>query len=74
VTLSAAVWLLLFVTVTEYDPAAKPAGKVATATWSVNDANSKAVWANATVGARPDGLKFWPVIVIWLLEVFTTVL
>ena len=55
VTLNVALWLLLFVTIREYDPAAKPAGNFATALRFVKDTSDRLVWAKATVGARPDG-------------------
>jgi hypothetical protein len=74
VALITQVWLSLFVTVRGYEPGARPAGKVATAPWSVNDTSGNAVWASVTAGARPDGLKFWPVTIIWLLDVLTTTL
>jgi L-2-hydroxyglutarate oxidase LhgO len=49
-------------------------GSVATSLWFVNDTKSSAVWAKTTVGARPDGLKLAPLIVIRLFVEFTTAL
>jgi hypothetical protein len=74
VTLKAALSLPLFVTVRKYVPVPKPVGRCATACWFVKEASPRWVCAKTTVGARPDGLKLLPVIVIWLLDVFTTVL
>ena len=73
-TLNVAVWLLLFVTVREYEPAPNPVGSCATALWFVNDNRERVVVAKTTVGASPDGLKFVPLIVIRLFVVFTVVL
>jgi hypothetical protein len=62
------------VTVSEYEPAANPAGNVATSFWFVNDTRASVVWAKTTVGASPDGLKLLPVMVIRLFVVFTAAL
>jgi hypothetical protein len=40
----------------------------------VKDARANVVLATTTLGARPDGLKLFPVMVIWLFTVFKTVL
>jgi len=74
VTLNVATWLLLFTTTSEYEPAENPAGRVATSRRFVNDARVSVVVANTTFGASPDGLKLAPLMVMWLFEVFTTVL
>jgi hypothetical protein len=65
---------LLFATVREYEPGLNPAGNRATALLFVKDTRASVVWANVTVGGRPVGLKLSPVIAMWLLVVFTTVL
>jgi hypothetical protein len=74
VTLNAALWLLLFVTIREYVPAPKPVGKCATACWFVKEASPSGVCAKTIVGASPDGLKLLPSMVSWLFWEFTTVL
>jgi hypothetical protein len=65
---------LLFVTDSEYEPAANPAGRVATSLWFVNDAKVNCEPAKSTVGASPVGLKSVPVIVIRWVDVLTLVL
>jgi hypothetical protein len=40
----------------------------------VNETRASGVWAKTTVGASPDGLKLFPVMVIWLFDFFNTVL
>jgi hypothetical protein len=76
VTVNVPVWGTLFVTVSEYEPAANPAGSVAISFWFVYDNRASAVWAKATVGAGPNGLKLAPlmVMVMRLFVVFTTAL
>jgi len=74
VTLNAALWLLLFVTVREYVPALKPVGNCATTFSFVKEASASGVCAKTTVGASPDGLKLVPSIVSWLFWEFTAVL
>jgi hypothetical protein len=74
VTPSVAVWVSLFVTVSEYEAAPNPTGNFATALWSVKDTKVSVVVANTTVGASPEGLRLAPFMVIRLVVVFTTVL
>jgi hypothetical protein len=64
----------VFTTTREYEPAENPVGSVATSFWLANDTKARVVVAKTTFGARPDGLKFFPVIVMWLFDVFTTAL
>jgi hypothetical protein len=68
-----AVWLLVFVTVSKYEPARNPLGNCATASLFVNETRTSGVWANTTLGASPVGLKLVPVMVIRLFEPFMTV-
>jgi hypothetical protein len=74
VTVSVAAWLALLVTVSEYEPALNPVGSFARALLFVNDNRVSVVVAKTTLGARPDGLKLVPVMVIRLVVVFSTVL
>jgi len=50
-----------------YVPAANT-GNVAVMDWFVKDTSVSCVLAKDTFGASPDGLKFWPVIVIRLFK------
>jgi hypothetical protein len=70
----APLWGMLLVTVSEYEPAANPTGNCATTLRFVNDTRASAVWAKTTVGASPEGLKLFPVIVIRLFDPFNAVL
>jgi Na+/glutamate symporter len=74
VTLIVALWLLLLVMVSEYDPAVNPAGSCATTLRFANATSTSVVWAKATVGASPAGLKLLPEIVRCPVDVFKTVL
>jgi hypothetical protein len=74
VTANVAVWLALFVMVSEYEPALNPVGSLATALLFVNDNRVSVVVAKTTVGASPAGLKLLPVMVIRLVVVFSAVL
>ena len=49
------VWGTLFVTVSEYEPAANPAGSVATSFWFVNDTRASAYSDDADHSFRFDG-------------------
>jgi len=55
--------LLLLVTARRYDPGEKSTGKLAAALWLVKDTRVSGARAKASVGGRPDGLKFEPVTV-----------
>src|ERR1039458_7296431 len=74
VTPNVPVWGVLFLMEIVDEPAANPAGKRAPALWFVNDSTVSVVVAKTTVGARPDGLKLAPLMVIRLFVVFTTAL
>ena len=56
------------VTFRRYVPAGmlEAEGKVAMIVRFVKETTDKAAPLKVTVGATPDGLKFWPWIVIWL--------
>jgi hypothetical protein len=56
----------LFVTTRRYEPGAKPDGSEPAALWFVNDVSGNRVVSTYMVGARPVGLKLWPVIVMVL--------
>jgi hypothetical protein len=73
VTAKVPVRPLLLVIASEYAPL-KPIGSWAVTVWFVNDRTERRVFANATIGVTPAGLKDWPEIVILFVVVLTTAL
>jgi hypothetical protein len=67
-----AVWLLLFVRPSRYEPATRPDGRFATTLWFVTEIRTSGVLSSVTVGAVPAGSKRCPATVSWLVEGLTT--